>query len=392
MSIYNICVISDGYPADNEVCNEFIENLVNEFVDQGVNCYVISPQSKIVRLIKKQKTLPLKRIRKTVMKNEVTVYSPDCMSFSAKKIGYINTAYLTYYSQLIGIERTFVKLHKQIGFDAIYAHFIFPAGMIADYLGNKYNIPSFFAYGENTTYTIDYFGKKETHRRLKHIAGVISVSSENKRVLIDNKIINGDKISVFPNAINSSLFYPISKIDARNKLGISSDKFIVAFVGRFLDVKGVDRVANAINMLDNSQIYSFFIGVGPMKPQCNNILYEGAVKHDELITYLCAADVFVLPTKAEGCCNAIIEAMACGLPIISSNLPFNDDILDESNSIRISPTNIAEISDAIDLLYQDRELRNRLACGALQTAEKLSITQRANNILEYMNIVISKKA
>ena len=98
-----------------------------------------------------------------------------------------------------------------------------------------------------------------------------------------------------------------------------------------------------------------------------------------------AADIFVLPTVAEGCCNAIVEAMACGLPVVSSDLPFNDDILNETNSIRIDPTNINQIAEAIKILKESIEMRQRLSAGALKTAEHLSVHNRAVRILAFIN-------
>ena len=70
-------------------------------------------------------------------------------------------------------------------------------------------------------------------------------------------------------------------------------------------------------------------------------------EHDVIAEYLNCADIFVSPTLAEGCSNSIVEAMACGLPIISSDLPFNHDILDEKNSILLDPVEVNEIALAI---------------------------------------------
>ena len=203
--------------------------------------------------------------------------------------------------------------------------------------------------------------------------------------MIENGLADESEIGVFPNAIDTSAFYVKDKHKCRDKLGISNEDFVVIFVGHFINRKGVNRVSEAIDTIDKlHNIKSIFIGAGNENPTCKRTIFVGRVPHEEVADYLNAADVFVLPTLAEGCCNAIVEAMACGLPIISSNLPFNDDILDSTCSIRVDPEDINEIADAIDLLYREPEYRKRLSQGALVKAEKLTIETRANNIISFM--------
>jgi glycosyltransferase involved in cell wall biosynthesis len=92
----------------------------------------------------------------------------------------------------------------------------------------------------------------------------------------------------------------------------------------------------------------------------------------------------VLPTLNEGCCNAIVEALACGLPIVSSDRPFNYDILNKTNSILVDPMNINEIADAIRMLKENSMLRARLSEGALNTAKDLTINRRATKIMDFI--------
>ena len=114
------------------------------------------------------------------------------------------------------------------------------------------------------------------------------------------------------------------------------------------------------------------------------MLFKGKLKHDEVPLYLNAADVFVLPTLLEGCCNAIVEAMACGLPIISSNLPFNWDVLNESNSIMVDPMSVAEIRNAIIKLRDDKTLRDNMSIASLEAARDLTIEHRAEKIINFI--------
>ena len=93
---------------------------------------------------------------------------------------------------------------------------------------------------------------------------------------------------------------------------------------------------------------------------------------------------------AEGCCNAIIEAMACGLPIISSALPFNDDILTPDNSIRVNPMDLDGIKKAIIQLRDNKPLRQAMSYAALCTAQQFDINNRAKKILSFMNNQITE--
>ena len=94
-----------------------------------------------------------------------------------------------------------------------------------------------------------------------------------------------------------------------------------------------------------------------MVPDIKNMFHCGTVPHEKVYMYLNASDVFVLPTLAEGLCNAILEALACGVPVISSDLPFNYDVLDDSCSILVNPKNKDEIYSAILRLKEDEELK-----------------------------------
>ena len=76
--------------------------------------------------------------------------------------------------------------------------------------------------------------------------------------------------------------------------------------------------------------------------------------------------------------------MACGLPIVTSDRDFNHDILSHDNAILIDPTDSRQVADAIVRLRDDKVLRRHLSIGTLDIAKRLTLAERAANIVEFM--------
>ena len=381
--IKKVCIITDRYPTQSYPANTFLDQLVCQFADSGIACTVVAPYNQLKDKLRHTPYHPERcYVKKTLNGNEIEIHCRPFFTTFGKKICGINFAkrYQRHFEKAVAAT---IAEETDHDFDAFYGHFIAPAGFAAVKMGKQYHKPSFIAYGEcSLDQELCNYSLADVVSGVDGVTGVVAVSTKNKNELLEHNVVAKEKIQVFPNSINANVFYHMQKQEARKKLGFSPDAFIVAFVGYFIERKGPLRVAEALSGLEG--VNSIFIGSGEQEPNCDGILFQGRLPHDEIVTYLNAADVFVLPTLAEGCCNAVVEAMACGLPIISSNLPFNDDILNDTNSIRVDPMNVEEIRAAVQTLYTNEELRNNLAQGALETASKLKIENRAKNIIAFM--------
>jgi glycosyltransferase involved in cell wall biosynthesis len=279
--------------------------------------------------------------------------------------------------------------------DILYGHFLYPSGYSAVHFAKKLGIPSIIACGEAVSFndikllTVEPIGYRKVISDFKQVSGVISVSSLLKEILQSKLKIPEEKVKVFPNGVDLNLFYPRNKYEMRKKYGLPINKIIIIFIGHYDNRKGPQRVLKAVKGLKNIGIV--FIGGGNMSLESDNILFKGILKHSFIPEMLSAGDFFVLPTLEEGSCNAIVEALACGLPVITSNGKFNDDIINNEVAIKIDPLNVVQIRNAIIKLINDRELRNNMSLKAVKWASNFDIDIRVRNIVEWINAKIENK-
>lgn len=367
----DILIFSPGYPSQGKSEYPFVKQLVDAWADLGNHCTVIATYS----ITKNRNFYRYRTFEQHANGGDVTILRPNIPTFSNFRI---STCSLTSYFQRLGIKYALKSIENRP--DVVYCHF-WQSGADGYLYSQKKQIPLFIATGESD---IKRLLKGTDLTFIDSVKGVICVSSKNRDESIALGLTTMRKCSVFPNAVDTTKFYKMDKLECRKKLGLPLNAYIVIFVGWFDERKGVKRVEAALQSIEEDNVFSIFIGSGSQVPVCKNILYKGRLMHDDIPVYLNAADVFVLPTLKEGCCNAVIEAMACGLPIISSNKPFNWDILNEDNSILVDPLNIEEIKAAILKLRDNQNLKFTMSCMSLKKAESLSISKRATDILSFM--------
>lgn len=374
-----ILYVTNGYPSsiDLSFC-VFSQRLVNEWVDQGHECTVICP-----RKTPGEKAVPGHAEEQYTPKgNKVNVFFPNylCTGLTARweQDPLRDWSFHNFFAAT-----TKIIENEKIQFDVVYAQFLGISGWCAVKIAKKYHCNCFADAGESRfrfledrllerKFSIDYLNK---------MTGIVSVSTQNKDLLLENGILSENRIKVFPNGIDSTHFYPRNRIAARHSFGFNEDDTIISFVGHYIDRKGPLRVEEACKNLPVKVAYA---GKGPDEPSANNTIWKGPVKPEDIPTFLSASDIFVLPTLNEGCCNAIIEALACGLPVISADRKFNIDILDDTCSIRVNPESVEEIHLAVSKLIEDSELRSRMAIAAATKGNSLSLHNRAMNIIEWM--------
>ena len=378
-----ICFILNHYPSKKEPIDAFIRPVVSELSKQGNECVVIAPQSIVNIWMKKSENRP-KIWRDNFSDGSFAIiYQPLYLSMSNIKVFGQSLSFLF---QDIATRRIIRK--EKIKPDVFYGHF-WTRGVAAGLIKVNDNVPVVVVSGESKVDVYDKYPKRIINQAKEKIKGAIFVSKKNKDESLELELLNEDVYNkIIPNGYNRKDFYKINRFEARKSLNISNNEKIAIFVGTFGYRKGIDRVISAAKNIPFLKL--ILIGDGNPPEDTKQIIFKGRVPHSELVTYLNAADFFVLPTLAEGCCNAIVEALACGLPIISSNLSFNDDILDNTCSIRIDPLDVTALEKAMKKLTEESILREKLSLGALEKAKSLSIDERVKKIQSFLTDVVKK--
>ena len=372
-----IVIVAEDYPSEGNPSYPFVQELAYCLSNEGFDCSVIAPQSISKTLVHREKLLKRKSVDISPDGKEITVYRPYIVTFSNASVGFIEKLVYGLYRRAIG--RT---IRKMDGIEFVYCYF-WHIGLITARALEHSGLKLIVQASECDISIIDSYNKAAL---IDRVNGVVCASRKNYDESADQGLIDqNSKTVIIPNGFRPDEFHPMDKKEARRRLGIDENAFVVAFVGDYNERKGVARLSEAIDRFDD--VYSLFIGKGNIKPACRNILFQGTVPHKDLCLYLNCADVFALPTQAEGSCNAIIEAVACGLPVISSNKPFNDEILDDRYSIRINENSVDEIAASIQKLKEDPGLRMKMSENARLLSSRLDITHRGRAVADFLDTI-----
>jgi len=225
------------------------------------------------------------------------------------------------------------RLHKTSGFNIIDAHYIYPDCFAGVLLGRLLRLPvAVSARGTD----INGFPRFRTIRPLiKFVLDradqVISVCASLKDAMIDLGC-PGEKINVLPNGIDVSRFYLIDKKEARKSLGLSGKQKIILSVGGLIPRKGHHLTIQAMKkiMTIHPDACLVIAGKGEEEATLRDlaakegvekcVAFQGHIPNELLIKWYNAADVFCLASSREGWANVIMESMACGLPVVATNV------------------------------------------------------------------------
>lgn len=232
---------------------------------------------------------------------------------------------------------------KAGGARLIDAHFAYPDGEAATRLGRWLDLPvTITLRGTEVPHSRNPVLRRHLVRALKAATRVFSVSDSLRRLALELGVAP-EKTEVVGNGVDTDVFHPVERAAARTRYGLPADARVLVSVGGLVERKGMHRVIACLPALvaRHPDLHYLIVGgpgpEGDMRPELDALVAQlglegrvhflGALPPAELKWPLSAADVFVLATRNEGWANVFLEAMACGLPVVTTDVGGNAEVV-----------------------------------------------------------------
>ena len=285
-----------------------------------------------------------------------------------------------------------VKLLRYHDFDVIHCHGHFHLSTSFALFSNLFLRKPFVVTSHGATLALSgwrrglelAFNKTVGLWTLRSVDKVIALAPSQTEIL---EVLGAkpDKLSVVPLWIDTEEQQsPTDSEKFRAAYGLGTRR-IVLFVGRILPVKGLVHLIEAASRMETKPAV---VIIGDEAPGYagtedalvrrvhelsleDDIFFLGRFSKKDLSMAYAAADVFVLPSLGEGMPLTLLESMAHGKPVVTTNVPGNRDVVDhERNGLLVEARNPAQLAQSIDRLLRDSALRERLAAQALNDVKE----------------------
>jgi teichuronic acid biosynthesis glycosyltransferase TuaC len=217
--------------------------------------------------------------------------------------------------------------------EVVLAYWTHPDGAVAARMAREAGVPSVLIVGGSDILllTADKARRQAMVRVLKEVDSILAVGKGLRQALLALGI-PAEKVRVLRRSVDSRVFHPGPKDEARERLGLPAEGRLVVWAGRMVPVKGLDILLEAWRQYiskDREGILCL-VGSGPLRRSLEGrvaaeglegrVRFVGAVEPGALGDWYRAADLTVLPSRSEGIPNVLLESLACGTPFLASRV------------------------------------------------------------------------
>jgi glycosyltransferase involved in cell wall biosynthesis len=284
--------------------------------------------------------------------------------------------------------------------DLIFSFFLYPDGYAALKIAQALSVPVVVvSIGSDINRIGDPISGLHTRAVLRQADFLVTVSGDlrSKAVLMGAA---QDKARAVINGCDLSVFHVRDRGQARERLRIDPGSEAVVYIGRMDLKKGLLELVDAAASLHPGRpnLHVYLVGEGPDRPLIKSAIQKHdaagyihalpGCAFDEVAVWMAAADLVTLPSYMEGCPNVVLEALACGRPVVATNVGGIPEIMSDDCGRLVPPRDPAELARALALV-----LDNRWDAEAISARRSRSWSDVAAEIIEiFESLVSSHKA
>ena len=248
---------------------------------------------------------------------------------------------------------------RQFQPDLLLNYWLYPEGFATVLCGRDLNVPVIVrSIGSDIRRIPDRATRHFTVRTLKEADYVLTASTDLRERAIGLGA-RPEACQAILNGCDTTIFYPRDQAAMRAKLGVAPDADAIVYVGSILVSKGLHELVEAAASLaaDRPKAVVYAIGIGPFTEELRAKVESlglsgrfhllGRKSAAEVAEWLNAASLFCLPSHSEGCPNVVIEASACGSPVVATDVGGIPELVDSTSGILTPAHNASGLADAI---------------------------------------------
>ena len=226
------------------------------------------------------------------------------------------------------------------------------------------------------------------NRRIYSCMDVVIAVSEDIAEKLELAGVDRKKIRVVYNGVGPE-FSPRDRQMARRELGLPKSRPIVLFVGLLAPVKGVGFLLEAVPLLNDSSVYCVLVGDGVSRRELadkardlgieQQVQFIGRRAASEVPLWLSSADILALPSLSEGRPNVVLEAQACGIPVVATRVGGTPGLVrDGQTGILVEPGSAASLAEGLSRLLTDVHYRQTIGRAGRASVEEGDSTWEAS--------------
>lgn len=303
------------------------------------------------------------------------------------------------------MRKKMLELHQKENFDIIYAIDFFPAGDAAVRLGRYINVPVVcLGIGVDINITAHSTESISRHfiRAARALDGTIACGQS---VAEGFEAVTGKPSLLAYWVVDTEEFSPVTdKVPLRKELGLPLDKKVAIYAGYLQKRKGIYEMLEAFCRIHKIEpnVILCTCGGGEEEKRFRQVVRERNMEHvirvvgevhpDQMNKWMKAGDLFVLATHTEGMPNVVMEAMACGLPVVTTAVGGLPEAVGGCDGvILLPPKDVDKFKDAVLKVLQDGPLRSRMGIAVRKWAEeRFGTRQSARKILDFLSEIAEK--